>query len=102
MVESPGTAGYRARRTRTCAAITGRFVSVTRPADYEDCVAAPSPTRGRAELATSHDWAILKEMEAEGAWPDSVRLVADSMAGDGLIDGMIPVEDSSLIGCTGR
>ena len=55
-----------------------------------------------AAMATSHDWAILKEMEAEGAWPDSVRLVADSMAGDGLIDGMIPVEDSSLIGCTGR
>jgi hypothetical protein len=35
----------------------------------------------RAAMATSHDWAILKEMQADGDYPDVVWEIADAMNG---------------------
>ena len=40
-----------------------------------------------AAMATSRDWPILREMQAEGAYPSVVWQYADAMAGDGVVTG---------------
>jgi hypothetical protein len=68
-------------------------------AEWADAKAAGAD--GRAEravtaLATSRDWAILREMEAQGDYPKVVREYADAVAGDGTIMGgkRLTVEES--------
>lgn len=56
-----------------------------------------------AAMATSHDWAILQEMDADGAWSLVLWGYADAMAGDGTADdpGSPPVDVAarSGLGC---
>jgi len=52
-------------------------------------------------MATSHDWAVLHEMEAEGGWSEVVWEVADAMAEGGTIDngaGPVPAADFAVAG----
>lgn len=56
-------------------------------------------------LATSRNWAILLEMQAEGAYPQVLWEYADAVAGDGTIVAgtVLTVEESyqDAFGCTG-
>jgi hypothetical protein len=52
--------------------------------------------RATAALASSGDWAILREMNAEGDYPEAVWQYADAVAGDGTVMGgkRLTVEES--------
>jgi len=52
--------------------------------------------RAAAALASSSDWAILREMQAEGDFPKVLREYADAVAGDGTVMGgkVLSVEES--------
>jgi hypothetical protein len=47
-------------------------------------------------LASSHDWAILREMNSDGDYPEVVWQYADAVAGDGTVVGgkAVSVEES--------
>jgi hypothetical protein len=57
-------------------------------------------------MATSHDWAILVEMNAEGDYPEVVWELADAMATDAPVAGGRPMtireSYSEGLGCAGR
>jgi hypothetical protein len=57
-------------------------------------------------MAGSRDWAVLREMAPEGAYPSVVQEYADAIAGDGTVLGgkRLTVEESyrSAFGCRGR
>lgn len=68
---------------------------------------AAAATQAVDAMATSHDWAVLGEMQTGGAWAQSIWELADAIATDGTIDaGLpdIPVADSydDTLGCTRR
>jgi hypothetical protein len=52
--------------------------------------------RAVVALASSRDWAILREMDAEGDYPEVVWQYADAVAGDGTVMGgkVLSVEES--------
>jgi hypothetical protein len=52
--------------------------------------------RAVAALASSRDWAVLREMNAEGDYPEVVWQYADAVAGDGTVVGgkVLTVEES--------
>jgi hypothetical protein len=68
-------------------------------AEWADAKAAGDEARtGRAvdALATSRDWPVLREMNAEGDYPEVVWQYADAVAGDGTVVGgkTLTVEES--------
>src|SRR5262249_15510938 len=58
-----------------------------------------------AAMATSRGWTILKEMQAEGDYPEVLWQYADAIAGPGTVEGgkTLSVEESyrQALGCPG-
>lgn len=68
--------------------------------DADDDRAARRAVRA---MGTSRDWAVLEEMETQGAWPDVIREYADAMrTGEPIVGGReLTVRESyaSALGC---
>lgn len=62
-----------------------------------------SQREATAAMATSHEWAALRDMGDEGGWSEVLWEYADAMSGDGKVSGGVPlsVEDSyrDALGC---
>jgi hypothetical protein len=76
------------------------WVAARRVGDVEAEVAA------EVAMSTSRDWAVLREMETEGAWAQHVWQFADAMEIDGIVHDNIdlPVEEAARggLGCHGN
>jgi hypothetical protein len=77
-----------------------QWVTATATGDNEQMTAAAEA------LATSHDWAILLEMQERGAYPQVLWEYADAIGGDGTVIGgrVLTVQESyqQALGCADK